>query len=100
MSYVPSQATPEELQSADPGSLRLPALKGKPVAVITGSASGFAGFAPDVVDFLSTAGADAEWLHLKEYGIEGNGHGLIFESNSDDTIKPVISWIEAHWPRS
>ena len=100
MNYVPSQATPEELQSADPESLRLPALQGKPIAVLTGSASGFAGFAPDVVDFLRTAGADAQWLHLKEFGIEGNGHGLIFESNSDDTIKPVIAWIEAHWPRS
>jgi pimeloyl-ACP methyl ester carboxylesterase len=98
LNYGPSVSTPEEALAADPDSLRLPAFEGKPVAVISGSASPFTGFTPDVVSFLNTAGATAEWLNLKEYGIDGNGHGLIFESNSDETVKPVIAWIESHWP--
>lgn len=97
MNYGPSISTPEDAQAADPESLRLPGLEGKPVAVISGSASPFTGFTIDVVSYLNTAGAAAEWLNLQEYGIEGNGRGLIFESNSDETIKPLIAWIESHW---
>lgn len=97
MDFDPPLADPAAVRSADPASLRMPALAGKPVAVFTGSASAFAGFAPDVVSFLNTAGAEAEWVQLAEHGIEGNGHGLIFESNSDETVKPVIDWITSHW---
>lgn len=74
---------------------RIPALAGKPVAVVTGGASAFAGFAPRIVEFLNTAGAHARQLHLPDFGITGNGHGLIFEANSDETVKPVIDWILA-----
>ncbi|WP_410638469.1 hypothetical protein [Amycolatopsis sp. lyj-346] len=74
---------------------RIPAPAGKPVAVVTGGASAFAGFAPQVVEFLAGAGAHARPLHLPDFGITGNGHGLIFEANSDETVKPVIDWILA-----
>lgn len=80
---------------AEADGRRIPALAGKPVAVVTGGASAFAGFAPRVVEFLNTAGAHARQLHLPDFGITGNGHGLIFEANSDETVKPVIDWILA-----
>lgn len=78
---------------ADVPGRDIPGLAGKPVVVITGGASAFAGFAPRVVDFLRGAGATAEQLHLPDRGITGNGHGLIYEANSDDTVRPVIEWL-------
>ncbi|WP_336714435.1 alpha/beta fold hydrolase [Arthrobacter sp. USHLN218] len=97
--YRQQFATAEEARAADPDALAIPGLEGKPVAVVVGSASPFAAFEPGVVSFLQAAGADAELLPLKEHGIEGNGHGLIFESNSDETVMPVIAWIEARCPK-
>lgn len=84
----PPAATPEEVAGR-----RIPGLADTPVGVVTGGASAFAGFAPQVVDFLSGAGADARHVHLPDHGITGNGHALIFEANSDETVKPVIDWI-------
>lgn len=67
---------------------------GAPVLVVSGAASGFGvGVSPLVHDHLREAGAEAELLPLGSVGIEGNGHGLIFESNSDETVLPVIAWI-------
>ncbi|WP_046471092.1 alpha/beta fold hydrolase [Allosalinactinospora lopnorensis] len=100
ITYDPELHRPEEAENADPATLRIPALAGTAVAVVTGGSSAFAGFAPHVVDFLNTAGARAQHVHLPEYGITGNGHGLTFESNSDHTIKPVITWILDHARRS
>lgn len=91
ITYDPPAQTP-----ADVPGRKLPALADKPVAVVSGGASAFAGFAPQVVEFLVTAGARAEHLHLPGHGITGNGHGLIFETNSDETVKPVIDWILTH----
>ncbi|GAB3715490.1 alpha/beta fold hydrolase [Nocardiopsis nanhaiensis] len=71
----------------------VPGLAGTPVSVVTGGASAFAAFAPDVIDFLRRSGAEAESLHLPDHGIDGNGHGLAFEANSDETVVPVIDWI-------
>ena len=65
-----------------------------PVLVVAGAASGFgAGVAPLVHEHLRSAGTDAELLPLGSIGIEGNGHGLIFETNSDETVVPLIAWI-------
>jgi pimeloyl-ACP methyl ester carboxylesterase len=91
ITYEPPAGTP-----ADAVGRAIPALADKPVAVVSGGASAFAGFAPQVVEFLVTAGARAEHLHLPEHGIDGNGHGLIFEADSDETVKPVIDWIRTH----
>lgn len=84
--YSPPLSTSDEAETADPASLVIPALDALPVAVVTGGASAFETFADQVVDFLRTAGADAERVHLPDHGIEGNGHGLIFEQNSDEIV--------------
>ncbi|WP_199433596.1 alpha/beta fold hydrolase [Qaidamihabitans albus] len=96
ITYAPDRSTPEEAEQADRASLRIPALAGTPVAVFSGGASAFASFAPEVANFLRTAGADAEHVHLPDHGITGNGHGLILEANSDRTIQPVLAWIIDH----
>jgi pimeloyl-ACP methyl ester carboxylesterase len=86
----------------DPSELRdesrefsIPGLAGVPIAVVTAPASPFAPQGALTVDFLRRAGADAELLRLEDHGVLGNGHGLMFEANSDQTALPVINWIRA-----
>ena len=98
ITYEPPRATAAEVRAADPTSLRIPALAGLPVAVVTGETSVQSTFAPAIVDFLNTAGAAAEHLHLPDYGVLGNGHGLIYEKNSDQALQPVLRWLAAHMP--
>ena len=94
--YEPPRATPEEAEAADPASLRIPALAGIPVAVVSGETSAPARFAPQIVESLKNAGAAAELLHLPDHSVLGNGHGLIYERNSDAALQPVLRWLEAH----
>jgi len=91
--YDPPRASAEEVRAADPLSLQIPAMKGLPIAIVTGEASVFGKHGPAIVQFLNIAGAAAEQLHLPDYGIFGNGHGLIYEKNSDEAIKPVLNWL-------
>ncbi|MBB4934526.1 pimeloyl-ACP methyl ester carboxylesterase [Lipingzhangella halophila] len=93
--YQPELARPEDAERADPATLRVPGLAGTPISVVSGGASAFAEFAPHIAGFLTTLGASAEHLHLPDYGVTGNGHGLTFEANSDHTVVPVIRWITA-----
>lgn len=95
ITYDPPITEPAQARTADPARLRIPALADVPVAVVTGGASDFADFAPEVVSFLAAAGARAEQLHLPQHGITGNGHGLTLEANSDRTITPLLDWITA-----
>lgn len=96
VTYDPPRATAEEVRAAEPSTLRVPALAGVPIAVVSGETSVFAGFAPAIVDFLVSAGADAEHLHLPDFGIYGNGHGLIYEKNSDQALGLVLGWLAEH----
>ncbi len=96
VSYDPLRGEPEEARTADPATLRIPALAGLPIAIVTGETSGFVKAAPAVAGFLSTAGAAVERIHLPDYGIRGNGHGLIYEKNSDEALQPVLKWLAAH----
>jgi pimeloyl-ACP methyl ester carboxylesterase len=91
----PAYATAEEAREAGAGALTLPALKGKPVALVTGGASAFAAFRAEILDILDRSGAHVDGLHLPDLGIEGNGHGLIFEANSAQILATVIAWLEA-----
>lgn len=96
VSFDPPRADAEEVRAADPATLRIPALTGLPVAVVTGETAVFATYAPAIVDFLRTAGAAAEHLHLPDHGVLGNGHGLIYETNSDEALQPVLRWLDTH----
>ncbi len=95
ITYDPPRVSAAEVRSADPATLRIPALDGMPVAVVNGEASVQAKYAPRIVDFLKTAGAAAEHLHLPDHGVRGNEHGLIYEKNSDAALGPVLRWLAA-----
>ena len=99
VTYDPPRATPEEVQGADPATLRMPALAGVPIAVVRGETFHFAPFGPKIVEFLQHAGAAAELIDLPSHGICSNGHGLIYEKNSDAALQPVLRWLEQHTPR-
>lgn len=96
LAYDPPLATPQQAQTADPTTLHLPSLTGLPVAVVTAGASPFATNGTSIVTSLLAAGAAAEQLHLPDHGVHGNGHGLIYERNSDEALAPVMRWLETH----
>lgn len=94
LSWEPRAASPEELRTAAPGRYRLPALAGLPIVAVTGDASAFADASKPAIEQLKAAGSKAELLHLPDHGVFGNGHGLIYEKNSDAALAPVLSWLE------
>ena len=98
LTFDPPRASPAEVRAADPATLRVPALAGVPVAIVSGETSAQAGYAPQVVEWLRYAGAAVELLHLPDFGILGNGHGLIYEKNSDEALQPVLDWLATHTP--
>ena len=93
LTFDPPRATAAEVRSADPASRRVPAWAGVPMLVVTGETSAFVAAADPIVAFLKSGGAAAEHLHLPDCGITGNGHGLIYETNSDDALRPVLEWM-------
>jgi pimeloyl-ACP methyl ester carboxylesterase len=94
LTWEPPVASPSQLRAASPGEHRLPALAGLPVVAITGEASPFAEASVPTIEQLKAAGALAELLHLPDHGVFGNGHGLIYEKNSDAALAPVLAWLD------
>lgn len=94
MAYDPPANSSSEVEERSPSERRLSGLKDLPVALFTGGASPFLEFTPEIVEFLEHAGLNPQWTHLPDLGIHGNGHGLLFEANSDKTITPVLDWIQ------
>lgn len=94
LTFDPPHASPQDVRDADPATLRLPALARLPILVVTAEASAFAAASTPIVERLVAGGAAAELLHLPDHGVFGNGHGLIYEKNSDDALRPVLAWLE------
>lgn len=92
--YDPPLDGPDQARAADPSARRVPALDGIPIAVVTGGASPFAQAGRATIDHLTAAGTAVDHLHLPEHGVEGNGHGLIYERNSDAALQPVLRWLQ------
>ncbi|WP_291053773.1 alpha/beta fold hydrolase [Herbiconiux sp.] len=95
IAYDAAYETSDAVVAAPAAERTIAALAGLRVAVFTGGSSPFSSVAPEVVAFLGHAGANAERVHLPDLGIHGNGHGLMLEQNSDDTVRPVIDWLAA-----
>lgn len=95
LTFEPAPASPDMLRAAVPGAFKLPALANLPIVAVTGDASAFAAASTPIVAQLKAAGAAAELLHLPDHGVFGNGHGLIYEKNSDATLQPVLAWLSS-----
>lgn len=46
-----------------------------------------------IVEWLRDAGALAEFISLPDRGIDGNGHMLMLERNSDEIVELIIDWL-------
>lgn len=95
ITFEPPLESPEAVQSAAPEQRRIPALADKDVVVVAGGASVFADFAPQLVETLNHAGANAEYLYLPDHGISGNGHAVQMELNAAESVQPVLDWLQA-----
>ena len=72
-------------------------LQGIPIVYVTAEKSGRTqGFA--VIASLKQAGCDAEELQLKDRGILGNGHFMMFENNRRQVFDVIRGWIEQKLP--
>jgi hypothetical protein len=95
LTFDPPLDTPEEVRAADPADHRLTNLVGLPILVVTAGASDFEPASPPAVARLNAGGAAAQLMHLPDHGVHGNGHGLIYEKNSDEALQPVLAWLAA-----
>jgi len=70
--------------------------RGKRILVMTGTADIDHPRELDgaIVDWLNQNGAKADFLYLGDDGIEGNGHMMMLEKNSDALAGRILSWIE------
>jgi pimeloyl-ACP methyl ester carboxylesterase len=96
LNWEPPVASPDTLRAAAPGAHRLPALAGLPIVAVTAEASAFAAASHPAIEQLKAAGSHAQVLHLPDHGVFGNGHGLIYEKNSDQALAPVLNWLIEH----
>jgi pimeloyl-ACP methyl ester carboxylesterase len=46
------------------------------------------------VNWLVSAGASVDFIQLRAKGIDGNGHMMMLESNSDEIASGIVAWIE------
>jgi pimeloyl-ACP methyl ester carboxylesterase len=69
---------------------------GKPIRLLTGGEdpAHTREIEERTVSLLREWGADAELVWLPDLGIEGNGHFLMFETNSDEVLEVLIAQIE------
>jgi len=65
-----------------------------PILYVTGEKSGRTQ-GPTIVASLKQAGCNAEDLQLKDRGILGNGHFMMFESNRRQVFDVIRGWIES-----
>lgn len=79
---------------ADPART-LPNLSRFPIAVVTAEASMFLMFDRHLVAFLEQGGCDVELVRLADRGVHGNGHGIMIESNNEDTLAVITRWVAA-----
>jgi pimeloyl-ACP methyl ester carboxylesterase len=111
MTYDPPVASPTELRretrkAPRPGltdcfaqkepARRLPNLASIPVAVVSAEASAWGMHDHGTVEFLVQAGVPAVHLRLEEHGLQGNGHMMMQEKNSDDIAAFIAGWLAAN----
>ncbi|KAM0241790.1 hypothetical protein ACHAPO_001484 [Fusarium lateritium] len=68
-------------------------IKKVPCMIVTAHASSHSMYDWAVVAFLMQAGVEVDWIRLEEIGIEGNGHLMFLETNSDEVAQVLNDWI-------
>jgi len=65
----------------------------RPVLLVTGEASWMREANRKAAEFLTDQGYGAQHMQLEEYGITGNGHMMMSETNSDKIAEILIRWL-------
>ena len=73
---------------------KLTALGDRPIMILRTPASFYTGYNHCNVQYLEQAGVKVEHIKLEDLGIQGNGHMMMFEKNSDEVAKVILDWIE------
>jgi len=84
--FAPAPGDPAVV-AADTTAFAVPGLARMPIAILASPASPFRGAAASVADFLRAVGGAVELIGLEQHGLEGNGHGMMLEANSDDVAR-------------
>ena len=91
---APTKATvPCTIQADDPAPRQLVNLKNIPVLLLTAEASYHAPYDWCTVKFLQQAGVNVTHLELGIEGVEGNGHLVFLEKNSDEIANVLAQWM-------
>jgi pimeloyl-ACP methyl ester carboxylesterase len=77
---------------------RLKNLQSFPTVLVTAEASFDSPGYPGTVAYLKQAGCKAEELRLVDFGIRGNGHMMMVETNNRAVLKPILQWIGKNVP--
>lgn len=96
MTFDPPPAEPAELQGETPRTLTN--LAGIPIAVVSTELSPFAPGSEATVEFLQNVGCDAEHVELHKHGVTGNGHMIMLERNSRETLGVILDWLDKRTP--
>jgi pimeloyl-ACP methyl ester carboxylesterase len=91
--YRPAVTDPAQLKDGTPRVLKN--LTAIPSVYVTAEKSGRTQ-GPAVVAFLKQMGCPADDLQLKDKGILGNGHFMMFEPNRRRVFDAIRGWIESH----
>ena len=112
ITYSPAVSSPTQLSfialPKDPGistcwvqaspARQLPNLQKVPIMLLSSPSGYNTAWDPCTVKYLRQAGVDANftWLKLQDIGINGNGHFMFVEKNSDRIAGVVLDWIQQH----
>ena len=96
---IPPALLLERLNVADDPELELrraDAFRGASILIVTGTNDPVHPREVDggTADFRRTVGAEVRFLSLGDAGIEGNGHLLMGEENSDEVAALILEWLE------
>ncbi|MDO5425403.1 MAG: alpha/beta fold hydrolase [Eubacteriales bacterium] len=72
---------------------KLKNLTGIPTLLLTSECSYHAAFDWQTAAFLTQAGVPADYLHLPDLGIHGNGHMMMLEKNSAEIAGLLADWL-------
>ena len=99
LSVIPPKLLLERVNYANsaPHVANFAGYKGKRIALIMGTndADHTVKIDKPIVDWLNENGAHAEFIPLGEQGIEGNGHMMMLESNSDQLANGILAWLQS-----
>jgi pimeloyl-ACP methyl ester carboxylesterase len=74
----------------------LPRLAQIPTAIVTGAASYRTYVDPWTSKFLRDAAVPHDHIRLADLGIQGNGHLMMLEQNSQEISSTIITWLDHH----